>query len=64
MELTPQLCEALEHIPPDGRLAPIDEDSIHQLVLLGLLETKADGVRLTQKGAIAKAMLRSLRLSH
>jgi hypothetical protein len=64
MELTPQLREVLEHIPLNGRPPPIDADSMHQLVLLGLLEARADGVRLTQKGAIAKAMLRSLRRSH
>jgi hypothetical protein len=64
MELTPHLREVLEHIPLNGRTPPIDEASIHALVRLGLLEENLDGFRLTQKGAIAKVMMRSLRLSH
>jgi hypothetical protein len=57
--LTQQQFDALKRIPtnPDG--APLDGETLQELVGMGLVEQRAGAVALTQRGAVVKVLRRA-----
>lgn len=64
MTLTTPQREALAQLPSAVPPSGVADDVIEELLHLGLLEKRAGALRLTQKGAVVKVMMRSLRPIH
>ena len=57
--LTPEQIAALKRIPLSDGSEPIDIGVVEELMGLGLIEQRLDGLALTQRGAIVKVQDRA-----